>query len=261
MSNTMLIDFETAVITDHHDADSATLNYWQDDQWKWLSIYYQDGTLDDRKALITADKELAFKINEPAIIDPVWGTRKGRVQLDVPFEGERLLASKRMIVPSYMQAFANYTGPNPWFICEEFHIGYPWAGDVYAARISISLVPYQGNLYFAATGTYQNPEDRGKWPGTLWTAPIKAISIPLGEWFDLFTSYDSSGQFVLWIRKQYDDWRNLVGVNGPMSNPNATEPVQHMKYGACKLYTSGEVIDHSSVGLGWDNVVIQTDEL
>lgn len=258
-------NFQDAYI-DQFNAASDTLHYTQDNEFRWFGIYYEGGTYADRLARITSTGELAFRVENAAIIDPSSNSSKARIQLGVEFPGDRLTCVKRMRIMPYMLPFADYDGPGAWFSIEEIFIGYPWAGDEYPARVSINLMPYQGQLHIVANGSYMSPEHNGEWNWTLWPATFDPDTpVPIGPWFDLYTgfemNYGGNGQFTMAIRES-GSWKTFIDITGPMHNPNSPDRVVHTRYDACKLYTSGHVVSYmqshnSPCGLVWDNLDIR----
>ncbi len=265
------INFNRAVVIDG-DSRADQLYHMNDDEvWRRNSIYYEAGTHEDRYAKIVdvgGDKALLFKLMNAAIIDPVWGSPKGRVQLHADVDASETHEYKRMAISPAMDSYRTYSGTG-WkhIILGEIWCGRPWMGDPYASIISSVLINRDEKLYLAYGMQSQNTEEHdGVWAGKGWNAPIRDIPIPVGEWVELYSIYrmgdKDTGVFVAYIRRPGENWRSLCGIRNWTYNPDSPEPVRAMIQNPCKIYASGQVIDHvrnagGSLSILWDDVWIR----
>lgn len=265
MNRILDIDFNQAVVT-NQSSDSATLWHLADmGGWEDNAIYYEAGDLDDRKAAVV-DGALVFDVTNPAIVDPHWNTTKGRIQLGVPINSGGMTEYKRFMLSPRMGSLPYYSAGG-WFTIAEQMMGHYWHPDTYGARIHTNLISHDGLLYLVF-GMTCKPANSYVWDGYSWTAPIKAVHIPVGQWVELITYYkegdQDNGRYVVYIRKPGDIWRKLCDVTGFTYNPDG--PVTHCTHhNPCKIYADGSRINHvrdagGSCQILWDKLFIETGD-
>lgn len=231
-----------------------------------MSIYYEDpGNVSDRYAKIIPDPTLDK--NDPenhvlhywlqnAVIESGFQTHtKGRIQTGFPgqlVDAFEVYSRQRVYFHEDLNLLLDYPpGADQWWIgftFQELWMGAAWEGHPNPARISLSMIPFNG-AYHLGLELQSMPE-----LNTIWSRFNLGFSVPVGEWLTIETGFKSgdadTGRMVLIITPESTGIPITVfDVNNWTYDPDADEPggtgpVPLTHWNPQKLYTSDNVIHY-----------------
>lgn len=225
-----------------------------------ISVYYEDGTPEDRHALLVDDptapgnRVLEMWMKNAAIDTDYRDHTKGRIQTIFGFGDAAyvptLYSRQRVRLHPDLGLLLDYPADgDPWWIgitLQELWLGASWEGDPNPGRISLNLAP-------TAEGAFQLVVTMEKMPSRepVWQE-VAVDDLPLGEWLTLEVAYEmgneKSGRFVVTSQTADDpEPRVLVDVHDFTYNPDAdgfggSGPVPLTHWNPQKLYTSDNVL-------------------
>ena len=218
-----------------------------------LSVYYEDGTSDDRWARLRADpvhddQVLRLRVNNAVIDAGFAGHTKGRVQTGISWEGAdrptELFVEQQVYLHPDLELLRSYDG-DPWWLSvtlAEWWFGRNWQGDDDVSRITPAIAFDEGGLFFVAS--HDDPAAFEHF----WTAFDPDVRLPTGEWFVLSTGYRqgdaSTGRFVATMTRADGTTTVLADVTGWTSNPAADPPWGLTDLNPQKIYASDNVVHH-----------------
>lgn len=212
-------------------------------------LYYEDGTEDDRVALIE-DGSLRYRVFNASVPAASGGT-KARVQLDGPVGMSDLVAIMTMKLHPDMEYYRTMPGPNDWFTTLEIWVNRHNASSPNQFRVTVDIAKQDSDgLYFTATG---RSGTRGSWKNE-WAAAGSSMEVPVGEQFTFSVAYSQSrGRFVLAMNGV-----KLIDVNGKMYD---LEPSPVTNFSPAKIYAGSKVVEHvrnngGEVSVEWGSIAV-----
>jgi len=249
----------------------------------YMDIWYEGGIETDRYARIVPDPDnasnnvLHFWLKNAAILNPRWGTFKGRVQAGLsPYlyeeikETTNIVQTHRMFLHPDLEYYKTYPDENTWFVLYELWIGTSWRNHPYPFLIGLNIAKPAGNnteLYFYTHARGYNYQDK-QWNETVWWEVNPTFTVPMGEWLDVRIEYkqgnESAGRFVVKIKRENaPDYETIFDITNWTYNPKSPTPVPVTQINPLKLYTSDKIIKHITDNSGvaqiyWDDLKVTT---
>lgn len=239
-------------------------------------IQFQGGKEEDRWARIVAapddpnNRVLVFGLRRPNVAGKLWGTSKGRVQMNIYGNTgiRRLNMTVRMYLSPDFNVVRSFPGQVEWLTLSEWWNNAGWTGEAFPFRISVNLVREQPGadapLHFRAHGQGLNVRTKF-WSDVVWKETGRSFVVPVGRWVTLeyeFVEGDAkTGRFFLAATVDGGKRTTVFDVRNFTHHPDDPNPNGLSDFNPVKLYTSGQLVEyvHSRGGalqIYWDDLDI-----